>query len=140
MTWTFTVCMLFIFIKALINFGIDYTVGRIKVIFTIPQQVAAQLFHREYQPPKYLAYVEWFTSFSRTPHPDHLLYRIKAVTQQNHRVASIVSLDNVRRSAHLFPDFKQAAPAEWNSLNVLDLCDTFYLNSFSDRYMYHLVN
>ena len=40
------------------------------------------------------------------------------------------------RSVHLLPSFGQRMPREWNSFSVLELCNTFYVNPFSDRDSY----
>lgn len=114
-----------------------YCVAQVKVIFSIPPKVAAQLFSSNQPLPQYLAYVEWFTRFEDNPRANHMLYRIKRTLRDNQRVASIIPLDSIRRSVHLFPAFGSAAPREWSSSNVLDECSVFFLNTFSDRHSYH---
>ena len=88
--------------------------------------------------PKYLAYVQWFTPF-QDPKPDHLLYQVKRSLKNGARLASIVPVANIHRSVHLFPVFGRQVPDDWTSDNVLEKCSSFYVNTFSDRHMYHLV-
>ncbi len=88
--------------------------------------------------PRYLAYVEWFSPFTR-PDPNHDMYKISRSIRDGHRLAAVIPLDNIRRSIHLFPSFGQHAPVEWNSSNVLELCEKFFVNSFTDRHVYGTV-
>ena len=87
--------------------------------------------------PKYLAYVEWFSSFKESTEDNHLLYKIHKVTFENKPVASMIPLYNIVRSVHLFPKFPTPVSEHWTSSNVLDNCDIFYVNSFSDRHAFH---
>ena len=86
----------------------------------------------------YFAYIEYFTHFrQRSPH--HGLYSIRRKLDRNgDPVASIIPLGNVQRSVHLFPSFGRQIPKDWNSGNIMDLCSTFFVNSFSDRHAYHV--
>jgi len=54
------------------------------------------------------------------------------------QICSIIPLANICRSVHLFPKFGPFAPQEWTSSNVLDLCNTFFVNDFTDRHMYRI--
>ncbi|KAL1707030.1 hypothetical protein EV121DRAFT_200195 [Schizophyllum commune] len=116
-------------------------VGRIRAIFSIPEKALASLFPSGNQCPKHLAYVEWYTPFPSRPERDHLMYKInKCRTDGGQRMlASIVPLDRIRRSVHLIPKFGRAAPTEWTSSNVLDRCDTFYVNPFTDKHLYRII-
>ena len=116
-----------------------YRVARVKVIFSLTKSIANATFTRDVAIPKYLAYVEWFSSFKQLPQENHLLYEIHKVTFQNKPVASIIPLYNIVRSVHLFPKFPTPLPEHWTSSNVLNECDTFYVNCFSDRHAFHTV-
>ena len=88
--------------------------------------------------PEHLAYIEWFTPFT-TPRPDHGLYKVSRALRQGARLGSVIPIDQLERSCHLFPDFGAVAPREWTSSNVLEMCPTFYVNSFSDRNAYNII-
>lgn len=87
--------------------------------------------------PEHLAYVEWYTPFAASPEANHLMYKISpAKTRDGGNVSSIIPVANICRSIHLFPKFGPVAPVEWTSSSVLDLCQTFYVNSFTDKHLY----
>ena len=110
-----------------------------KVIFGLKRQDVLRLFDTEADVPQYFAYVEWFTSFEKSPRANHLLYQIKRSIQNGDRLASVIGLPNIRRSIHLFPVFGPVVPSHWTSDNVLDECSTFYVNCFTDRQGYHTI-
>ncbi|KAJ7914154.1 hypothetical protein B0H13DRAFT_1611840, partial [Mycena leptocephala] len=64
-----------------------------------------------------LAYVEWFSAFPRRPEPNHLMFKISRLEE---RIASIIPIENIRRSIHFFPQFGPVVPRAWTSQNVLD--------------------
>ena len=114
-----------------------HCVGRIQCIFTLPPDALVHWFSQLGQKPaKYLAYVEWFTPFRPSPEGNHLLYKISKHRAHGEQQASIVPVELIRQSVHLLPKFGPVAPQEWKSSNVLDLCETFYVNTFSDRFSY----
>ncbi|KAJ7603583.1 hypothetical protein FB45DRAFT_1087710 [Roridomyces roridus] len=115
-----------------------YRVVQIRAVFTLPERHLRHLFQPGILPPKYLAYVEWFTPFA-SPEPHHLLYKLKRSLKDGERLASIVPVGNLRRSIHLLPKFGPVAPAGWKSSTVLDQCTTFFVNSMTDRHVYTTV-
>ncbi|KAG2130431.1 uncharacterized protein EDB93DRAFT_1243290 [Suillus bovinus] len=67
--------------------GIEgYRVGQIHVIFLILKNSIPMMFPTTIQPPKHLAYVEWFTRFPLTPDSNHGMFK---------RVASIIPVANI---------------------------------------------
>ncbi|KAJ7812550.1 hypothetical protein B0H14DRAFT_2605662 [Mycena olivaceomarginata] len=96
-----------------------HRVVQVHVIFSLQAQHIRSLFSRRITPPKYLAYVEWFSPF-KDPEADHLMYKVV----------------NIRRSVHLLPKFGLVAPVDWKSINVLDKCSHFFVNSLTDRHIY----
>ncbi|KAJ7750301.1 hypothetical protein B0H16DRAFT_1843496 [Mycena metata] len=110
--------------------GVDgYRVGQVRCIFSIPEKQVQQIFNAGITVPKYLVYIEWFTAFKSRPEPNHLLYKIsRAENRDGDRMSSIIPIDNIRRSVHLFPKFGLVAPREWTSSNVLEECATFFFS------------
>ncbi|KAH9858879.1 hypothetical protein C2E23DRAFT_717877, partial [Lenzites betulinus] len=86
-----------------------------------------------------LAYVEHFTAFAPHPEPMSGLYQVSRAVRGTSRLASVINIDQIVRSCHLFPRFGAVAPREWTSSNVLESCSTFYVNAFTDRNTYRLV-
>ena len=88
--------------------------------------------------PGHLAYVEWYTAFTQ-PDPVHGLYRV-SWSRDTHRAlrASIVEVRHFRRSCHLLPIAPSSGmvPREWTSSSVLDQCEHFWVNRYSDIHMY----
>ncbi|KAF9008228.1 hypothetical protein BDQ17DRAFT_1236919, partial [Cyathus striatus] len=74
------------------------------------------------------------------PDPKHLLYKITpAKDQSDGQLCSIISVASIHRSAHLFPKFGPVAPSEWTSSNILDKCNVYYVNSFTDAHLYQIM-
>jgi hypothetical protein len=116
-----------------------YRIGRIRVIFSFPHSSISLLFDDGIEVPQHLAYVEWYSPFSQNPDPNHLLYKITPLKDRDGRcICSIIPVGNIKRSVHLLPKFGSAAPAEWTSSTVLDLCNDFYFNTFTDRHLYRI--
>ncbi|KAH9946551.1 hypothetical protein B0H21DRAFT_693435 [Amylocystis lapponica] len=111
-----------------------YHIAQIHVIFSLPKEAVA-LFPNNHLPPKYLAYVEWFSAYTHLINP-HGFYKVTKSIHNNKRLASIIPLANICCSVHLLPRFGPVANPDWTSSNVLERCDTLYVNSFSDRHAY----
>ncbi|KAI0631297.1 hypothetical protein C8Q77DRAFT_1062323 [Trametes polyzona] len=115
-----------------------YEVARLRLVFKLPPSANETLFPGILA-PGHLAYIERFTPFTRPDHK-HGLY---SVTRRRDGaigacLASVVEVRHIRRSCHLFPIIPGGVmvPREWTSSTVLDECDRFYVNSFSDLHMY----
>ena len=116
-----------------------YHIGRIRVVFSIPERALPIVFTDGTEVPEHLAYVEWYTPLRDSPEPNHLLYKVSPQKDRDGtRICSIIPLANIRRSVHLYPKFGAFAPQEWSSSNVLDRCNTFFVNDFTDRHMYRI--
>jgi hypothetical protein len=86
--------------------------------------------------PLHMAYVEWYSDLEHTD-PNHGMFKISASKERDgSRICSIIPLPNIQRSVHLFPKFGPTVPAEWTSSNVLDRCNTFYVNNLTDRHLF----
>jgi hypothetical protein len=64
------------------------------------------------------------------------MYKVSRLMRDGRRLASIIPVDTLLCSVHLFPQCHPATPREWNSFTVLERCQTFYLNPFSNRDIY----
>ncbi|KAG2365018.1 hypothetical protein BDR07DRAFT_1470591 [Suillus spraguei] len=113
-----------------------YRIGQIRAIFSIQERDARFLFPPAHQPPKHLAYIEWFKPFPSTPDSRHGMYKINRLVRSGERVASIIPVSNIVRSVHLIPKFGPVAPHHWTSNNVLEECDTFFVNCYIDRHSF----
>jgi hypothetical protein len=118
-----------------------YCIGRIRVVFSLPESALSTLFkNNPITIPQHLVYVEWYSPFRDAAQPNHLLHKISTMKDgSGGRVCSIIPLANIRRSIHLFPQFGPVAPQDWTSSTVLDLCDHFYVNTFTDRHVYRII-
>ncbi|KAF5331495.1 hypothetical protein D9758_018262 [Tetrapyrgos nigripes] len=114
----------------------DMRIGRVRVIFSFPMQDLETLFPSDMPPPPHLAYVEWYTKFSARGDPYSGLHKVKRQISGNSPSASIIPLEKIRRSIHLFPKWGGVVPGEWSSETVLDDCDTFWVNIFKDNISY----
>ncbi|KAK7017889.1 hypothetical protein VNI00_018532 [Paramarasmius palmivorus] len=117
-----------------------YRVGQVRCVFTLPPIASKEWFPSpNIQPAKYLAYIEWFTPFKRGPERNHLMYKVSRAFRPDNpsaRLTAVIPVDSICRSVHLIPRFGSHAPQEWKSSNVLELCDTFFVNDFVDRATY----
>jgi len=111
-----------------------YRIGQVHVIFELPNRAISEVFNPRvhHDPPKHLAYVEWFTPIPATPDPKHGMYKVSRLIENRHRSASVIRVETIICSIYLIPQFGPDMPWGWNSFTVLDLCNTFYINSFSD--------
>ncbi|KAI0716908.1 hypothetical protein C8Q76DRAFT_795145 [Earliella scabrosa] len=115
----------------------SYRVGRVRLIFKLPRSVLQQVMPDVIAPGP-LAYVEWFTAFTQ-PDPVHGLYKVSRCRDANGALrASVVEVRHFRRSCHLYPiaPGNGFVPRDWSSSTVLDACDHFFVNPFSDLHMY----
>lgn len=123
---------------SLILVAIGYRVGQVRCIFTLPSNIQRKRPNASTSSP-YLAYLELFTPFTENPEPHCKLYKISRSYSNMSRKGIVVSLDVIFRSCHLIPFWGQTVDRTWSSENVLDICDKFFLNSFSDHHMYLFV-
>ncbi|KAJ7212297.1 hypothetical protein GGX14DRAFT_534532 [Mycena pura] len=109
-----------------------YRVGQVRVVFTLSKSTLDYIFPNA-RLPKYLAYNEWFSNFSNAPQPNHGMYHIN---RRPEHITSIIPVEKIRRSVHLYPEFGAVAPRDWTSANVLEYCMQFYVSPWSDRHAY----
>ncbi|KAI0058305.1 hypothetical protein BV25DRAFT_1919501 [Artomyces pyxidatus] len=113
-------------------------VGQVRMVFRLSETASEHTFDPEVTAPDHLAYVEWFTKFKPAPEDNHEMYRIARAyeNQGERRMVSILPVNKLVRSVHLIPRFGPEAARDWTSGNVLELCEAFYVNSFTDRHTY----
>ncbi|TFK58415.1 hypothetical protein BDN72DRAFT_782119 [Pluteus cervinus] len=117
-----------------------YRAGRVRAIFTLPNDLLSEYLGGIEEVPSHFAYVELYTPFSASTEDDHCLYKIKPEMRNGSPVSRVVPVDNICRSVHLFPKFGSVVDANWSPSTVLDLANTFFMNSFSDRDMYYTLS
>ncbi|KAH9939740.1 uncharacterized protein BXZ73DRAFT_43384 [Epithele typhae] len=113
----------------------DCRAAQVRVIFTLPPHLE-RLRPSRRESDTHLAYIEWFTPFTAQADPTNGLYRIARAYENRVRKAAIVPVSWVVRSCHLIPVWGPRADRRWTSDTVLEFCDDWYLNMFSDHAMY----
>ncbi|KAJ7758629.1 hypothetical protein B0H16DRAFT_1313841 [Mycena metata] len=101
-----------------------------------PPRVVKTTFPPGIEPPKYLAYVEWFSRFTKEPERNHLMFKLTRTETRGERMASIIPVQNIRRSIHLTPKFGPVVPPHWKSSTVLEECKVFFATPWTDRHIY----
>ncbi|KAI0368210.1 hypothetical protein BV20DRAFT_1054195 [Pilatotrama ljubarskyi] len=114
-----------------------YRVAQVRVLFTLPPPLQ-RLLTGPLRAQPHLAYVELFTQFT-DPEPHSGLYKVTRCYSNHTRKAIIIPVARIFRSCHLIPAFGPRANRSWTSHTVLEDCDVFYLNAFSDHHMYLFV-
>ena len=116
---------------------LGWRVAQVRLIFHLPVKAAEVLFPDQESPrPAHLAYVDWFTPFTRTPDAVHGLYKVSHCFKDGARYSGVVPVSSIKRGVHLYPDFGVQVPREWTSSTVLEQCQNFYVNPFADRHSY----
>ena len=125
--------------------GLGTRAGRVKVIFKLPKAMPASQGggpSPEWWPKEPLAYIEWYTRFTKSADPTHLMYSLgkPPIRSDNLPQGAVIPLSRVRQSCQLvpaFPDGSQGTvPDEWTSDNVLDEASKFYVNNWGGMYAY----
>jgi hypothetical protein len=117
-------------------------VGRLKIIFCLPQMISPDGFIR-HSPSEWptgpLAYVTWYSRFKASPDSDTGMYRIQpAKDSTGQEQGCIIPLMNIRQSCMLVPS-RATWDHTWNSENILDKCDSFFVNNLQSKYAYQTV-
>ena len=85
----------------ILTWALDYQVAQLRVVFKIREKDMATLFPSTSKQPDYLAYVEWFTPFKQMD-PNTRLYQVSRSVRQGRRLASVIDVEKISRSCHLF--------------------------------------
>lgn len=96
-------------------------IARVRVIFNLPAQFGSW--------PHPLAYVEWYTPLRRKD-PGTNLYLVSRSTRNGKPNASIISIDRIRRAAHLVPKYGRKISRALTKDNALDVATEFRVNSY----------
>jgi hypothetical protein len=93
-----------------------YRIGQVRVVFKLPPSV-----HNRFETleSKHLAYVEWFSPFTRSPEPHHGLHKVSRALPSELRKSAIVEVSRIRQSIHLFPCFGGSWRSNWNQILFL---------------------
>ncbi|KAG8942374.1 hypothetical protein FRC03_003269 [Tulasnella sp. 419] len=104
-------------------------VGQVRVIFQLPSTIISK-----YDVP--LAYIEWFTELKQTQSKARMLEVQKAFCGDGLRDCSIVRVDQIVRSCHLIPKWRDDLSSMLEPDEVYNKFDTFYVNDFLDLHSY----
>lgn len=125
-------------------------IGRVKVIFKLPEQVSAGnglvIDAPVYWPKSHLAYVEWYKNLASSPDPIHGMFTIGKVPSSSSTSGShsIIPLGSIRQSCMLIPQFPKsqnsksssASTVTWTSEKALDVNTKFWLNNWQSMYSF----
>jgi len=112
-------------------------IAQVCVVFHLPKlsiwEVCRSL---DTEPATHLAYVEWFSPLTAIPDTSHLMYWVSRLVNNGKQHTGIIWVDWVLHSIHLLQCFGPFTPWAWNSFMVLDQCQTFYVNPFTNVHNY----
>ena len=109
------------------------------MVFEIPSKKINKVFPLlNTKPPTTLAYIKWFSPILATPEPKHLMYKVSRSMQGGQQSPSVIPVDSIVSSVHLFPQFGPTLLHDWNSFTVLEKCTTFYINPLTNANSYML--
>jgi hypothetical protein len=121
------------FFLVLIKYNIGTKIGRVKVLFQLPKASS--------NAAETLAYIEWYTP----PRRNEETHNMHSIRKMDLRAdgsvnASIVPLANIRQTCQLFPNFGRTLVDEgWTTNNVLDKCQSFFVNNWAGLYAYQTI-
>ena len=99
-----------------------YRVAQVRAIFILPE-------HYPLRTP--LAYIQYFTPFT-AQQKNTDLYSVRRSMVGSKRESAVISVESIRCSCHLIPVFGSRINESWTSENVLEMCNSFYVNSYLD--------
>ncbi|KAJ7868925.1 hypothetical protein B0H14DRAFT_3582668 [Mycena olivaceomarginata] len=117
-------------------------VGRVKVLFRLPEKLDDNTPVPTNWPTTCLAYVEWFSPFKSRHDDNHEMYSISALPRRANgtRNGSIIPLTDIRQTCQLFPKFgRDNVDPGWTTDTVLDNCTSFYVNNWASLYAYQSI-
>ena len=65
------------------------------MVFELPNSIIPEVFNLATlgDPPKHLAYIEWFTPIPARPDPKYGMYKVSKLIENSHRSASVIRAD-----------------------------------------------
>ncbi|KAF8196300.1 hypothetical protein K438DRAFT_1586305, partial [Mycena galopus ATCC 62051] len=106
-------------------------VAQVRVLFTFPPYYPSP-----FNAAKPLAYIEWFTLFSR-PEANSGLYLVRRSTRRHLPYVEIIELDRIARNCFLVPRSGAGqTDRSWTTEVVTDLCPAFYFNPHLDLHTF----
>ncbi|KAF8271908.1 hypothetical protein EI94DRAFT_1567196, partial [Lactarius quietus] len=111
-----------------------HRIAQLHAVFQIPKHLVGDIFPG-IKAPNHLAYAEWFSPFAAARDPNHQLHRVSRSMHCGKWRATVIPVESILRSVHLLPHFG-STPLRSTSFSILENCNTFYVNPFSDRHNY----
>lgn len=122
--------------------SIGCRVARLRVIFCLPTMVNRDGFSEAALvdwPTHPLAYVTWFMRFKSSPNSDTGMYYIEpAKDSKSQAQGAILPLTDIRQSCMLTPS-KATWDPMWTRDNILDKCESFFVNNMQSKYSYQTI-
>lgn len=113
-----------------------YRAARVRVIFTPPS-----ITHRIYPSYEQLAYIEFFTPFSRKNDTPHGMYTTSTALHADHRrQVAVVPISHIHMTCHIAPRFARVPrdiPLKRSS-DLLASTTSFFFNHYVNHYVYKL--
>ncbi|KAI0058658.1 hypothetical protein BV25DRAFT_1871945 [Artomyces pyxidatus] len=104
-----------------------FTPCQVRILFDLPDHLREGDLRNA---NKTFAYVEWFTKMA-TPGKDIRMFKVSPSTRQHRRRASIIPVDQILQSCHLFPAFPRSLKhSTWTADSVYEDATSFYVNPF----------
>lgn len=116
--------------------------GRVRVIFCLPSSVDRDGFSvsaPKYWPREHLAYITWYSRFHGVPDRITGMYRVEpALDSSGKPRGSIIALSDIRQVCMLTPN-RTVWDDSWDTANILEKCQSFYVNNLQSKYSYQTI-
>jgi len=66
-------------------------------------------------------------------------HSVVSPTHEPIRMGDVIQLTDIQHTVDIIPVFGQVKDSQINSSNALELSNTFYLNNFSSKELYHIL-
>jgi hypothetical protein len=86
-----------------------------------------------------LLYVQWFSNPRRIEKDINMYLVDRILTRDDRPLGEVIRLNSVTRQIQLIPKFGKGIRSFINSTNSLDVCKSFWVNSFMDKEVYQAV-